>query len=588
MKILLRTVLLVLFGALSLSAQDQDEGSPKKADVQAKVPPVDPKSLARVSGIVTVAGTGAPLKKVGVALTPQSRIEYQPGQLSAVTDAAGRFHLDSIPPGKYWLLVKRQGFYRSDPNVRGALMNRSALVLAPGEKNDKLAITMSTGGLITGRLTDADGEALRWAAVKALKLSRTGARKTYKVVRAGTSNDIGEYRLYDLPPGNYIVAAEPGRRGDEDTLPWEEEFFSQGRDPSERYAPTYYPGSTDSFLAQQIKVETGSEARADMTLSPVHAVKVTGSVNKPRALMASVMLVPKDFDFTVNESEIAQGAIADDGKFTVENVSPGQYNVMAWGMLDRKPYYDRSELSVGADDIKGVQLEMKPMLELQGRVTVEGVEGPPPDLSRLRLLLISVDNAFQVGSGFSQISKDGTMKISNLLPGKYQVQLELSGMKKNAVEIYLKSLRFGGRDVLGSELNLTPGDSSSTLDAVLSTRVAYFEGGAVDDDGKPVPSATVILVPKGPAAKAVSRFYKTVSDQNGHFVLAGLAPGDYTLYAWEQDPSPGRFEGDPSWLRAFMDEEFMRALEGKGTPLKVREGLSDSGKIKVIKPEPED
>jgi hypothetical protein len=65
------------------------------------------------------------------------------------------------------------------------------------------------------------------------------------------------------------------------------------------------------------------------------------------------------------------------------------------------------------------------------------------------------------------------------------------------------------------------------LEFVLGTDPLSLEGDVVDDQGKPVGNAIVIGVPDN----EVGELSRTSTDQHGHYVLGGLAPGTYRLYA---------------------------------------------------------
>jgi hypothetical protein len=55
------------------------------------------------------------------------------------------------------------------------------------------------------------------------------------------------------------------------------------------------------------------------------------------------------------------------------------------------------------------------------------------------------------------------------------------------------------------------------------------------------------------------------TDGAGHFILRGLAPGDYTFYAWD-DVERGSWE----------NVEFLRAFEGRGQFVRLREGKNEA------------
>src|SRR5678815_4926205 len=73
------------------------------------------------------------------------------------------------------------------------------------------------------------------------------ARRPMPVGSPSSSNDIGEFRIYGLSPGDYYVAATPRAQGN----PLDVSADRTG------YAQTYYPGTPDMSAAQRVHVSSG-------------------------------------------------------------------------------------------------------------------------------------------------------------------------------------------------------------------------------------------------------------------------------------------------------------------------------------------
>ena len=110
--------------------------------------------------------------------------------------------------------------------------------------------------MIAGRILDAHGEPMADVMVMALRSQYSqGQRRLLPAGRTSSSNDIGEFRLYGLSPGQYVVAATYRN-------------FSGGVDVStdrEGYAPTFYPGTPDVAGAQRLTIEAG-QIIGDLTM----------------------------------------------------------------------------------------------------------------------------------------------------------------------------------------------------------------------------------------------------------------------------------------------------------------------------------
>ena len=81
-----------------------------------------------------------------------------------------------------------------------------------------------------------------------------------------------------------------------------------------------------------------------------------------------------------------------------------------------------------------------------------------------------------------------------------------------------------------------------------------------------------MLVPEL-ARRTISLLYKTqTTDQDGHFDLRGIAPGDYKLFSWEEAESG-------SW----EDPEFLKPLEDKGEKITFEEGDQKTQNLTAIR-----
>jgi hypothetical protein len=62
-----------------------------------------------------------------------------------------------------------------------------------------------------------------------------------------------------------------------------------------------------------------------------------------------------------------------------------------------------------------------------------------------------------------------------------------------------------------------------------------------------------------------------LADQTGHFLLRGLRPGAYTLFAWEH------LEGDE-----YRDADFLKLFEGRGVEVKVEKSSHQTVPLKIV------
>src|SRR5438132_1071278 len=121
-------------------------------------------------------------------------------------------------------------------------------------KVNKAALTDGNGRYEFGEpVVGAQVMPMRYAVVN-------GERRMQPSGQSGTSDDLGEYRIYGLAPGQYFIAAAF-------------RTFGSG-EASDRaaYAPTYYPGTANTAEAQKMTVAAGQTiGGVNMTLLPAVA-----------------------------------------------------------------------------------------------------------------------------------------------------------------------------------------------------------------------------------------------------------------------------------------------------------------------------
>jgi hypothetical protein len=139
-----------------------------------------------VEGVVLNAATHAPVKKAVVFL----------GARTAVTDAAGRFHFGDVADGKAALRAVADGFINTWEDL-------SPVTMSDGQYVTIAPLELEPYRKILGRALDAAGSPLDGYEVKAIN-----SDEQRPTVSART-NDLGEFRLVDLPVGRYFLQVSP-------------------------------------------------------------------------------------------------------------------------------------------------------------------------------------------------------------------------------------------------------------------------------------------------------------------------------------------------------------------------------------------
>jgi hypothetical protein len=234
----------------------------------------------------------------------------------------------------------------------------------------------------------------------------------------------------------------------------------------------------------------------------------------------------------------------------------------------------RQDLQIGSANVEGLKLAPQTGGSIRGRLHMEAGSTARPDPSQMLLLLRSADGdddafgAFTMQEDFStlaHVNADGSFEWKNVPAGRYSVQIsDASAMP----DWFLKSVT-AGRD--GADSGFSVSSGTTTLDLVASANGAVADGIATNQKDEPVPDAVVVAVPEAHFRSHPDRYRKAVTDQSGRFILRGMPPGDYTLFAWES------VDGE-----AYYNPEFLKTYEGQGKALILSEGERQSIRIKAI------
>jgi hypothetical protein len=492
-----------------------------------------------IEGVVMSSTDGQPLKR---AVVMAQRMAPNETQHYARTDATGRFSFADLTPGEYNLWVNRNGYLamgygQATPNGPG-----KSLTLTPGEQKRDVVFHLTPMGSITGHVYDEDQDPIAGAGVQVLQTMYVNGHRRMNQTMGSSTDDVGQYRISQLPPGKYYLSAT-----------YTESFPIDGE--RQGYVPVYYPNSDDLSNAVPLEIHAGDQlTEIDFKIIPVAASTIRGQV---------VNVTGRGFRQGINIALMREGAGGtyfqgnafvdpQQGTFELRDVPPGSYILTAGQWDHGRQYWGRQTVTVGNGDVNGVTLTLGPGSELTGRVHIEG--DPPSNKLNLAGMQVYLEPRDDTQNGVQpgQLDKAGSFTLKNIPDGSYNVNLT-----NLPPDYYLKAARLGSTDVLDSGLSCDQANSPGTLDLVISGDGGRAEGVVTHDD-KPFQGATVTLIPDVNHRNQERLYSTTTSDSNGHFVLQGIPPGDYSLFAWEQVDNG-----------AYMDPEFLRSYEDRSKTAQV-------------------
>ena len=219
----------------------------------------------QISGVVVELETGAPVPRARVVITPDGR-----SPLQALTDQSGRYTFDNLQPGSYQLAADKIGYVKPEGRPGGVAR------LGVGQSITAPPILLQKTGVITGRVLDPSGEPMQDVRVRAVRreVSNRAApdgpnssRVAELLRQDGRTNDLGEFRLFGLTPGDYVVVASPQPFG-----------MSTATMSTALARETFYPGAPDAVSAQTLSVSSGQTVVIEFPLLAVPTFTVSGVV----------------------------------------------------------------------------------------------------------------------------------------------------------------------------------------------------------------------------------------------------------------------------------------------------------------------
>jgi hypothetical protein len=467
----------------------------------------------------------------------------------AVTDAAGKFQIGGVEPGSYKVEYIHARGYLYDPH--GPLALSSPVAVADGQHITGIVLGMTPLGAIGGKVVDDDGDPLEGAHVSVMAYDYSGGSKSLKDVDGAVTDDRGQYRIYNLKPGRYLVHA----------------WFSQQPEPlppnTHRempelvYAPVYYPNGSDASQAAPSLLTPGAEVSAvDFRLrrAPVYHIrgKLQGAETSGRA--ARVIAAPCQESGAASEAGTYSAPVQPGGRFEIEGVVPGVYCLTLAEGVQRPTVYASGTVTVADHGLEDVTLTSVPTFAVPGNVLFDGLSGDPPAIQAS----LYAPSPLVPAGGMARVV-GGQFTITGASPGDYQATLY-----SLPTAMYLKAMRYGADDVSDGIVPVKA--DGSTLTLVVGTDAGQLSGTVQTANNDPAIDRPVNIVPPDALANRQDLFRSVRTDSTGRFQATGLAPGDYTVYAWDDADVP-----------MATDAEFRKQFASLATPVTI----SPSGAVTV-------
>src|SRR5688572_9321847 len=485
-------LLVVALGAICLSdglAQTPGQPGPPLGDTAQTAT----KGSGRLRGAVVAAGTNVPLRRVQMMLQSGGTGGTADSRRITQTDAPGRDEFTRLAAGKFTLVASTPGYIGLQYGQRRPYEPGTSIAVRDGETVSSIDFALPRGSVISGRVTDEFGQPLVQVQVQVRRFqySQNGQRRLAPVM-TGNTDDRGEFRLFGLMPGEYVV--EGSRR----TIANASDVSISPNDPVEGFRTTFYPGTPNAAEAQPVSLAIGQEAAIQFALMPARLVRVSGTVldSQGRPIYpAEVQMWTRIGEmFTTAPGGSTTVVTRADGSFAFAGIVPGDYAVQVRTRLAGAlgpPAVDESgslSLSVPSGDLTGIVIRTSKGTPVAGRVVWEGTAPrtlQPP--ARFRVTAETVD-AVLGGIMVTDVGSEEDFRFNNL-SGGYQLGLPLP----ENVNWRVKSVTFDGDDLTDAPLDLAGRASVDGVVITMTDKVSNLSGSVSDGNGKTVSQYVIVV-----------------------------------------------------------------------------------------------
>jgi hypothetical protein len=486
--------------------------------------------------------------------TALNNYREQTAKIKAISESDGTFSIRSLPPGRYTVRAERDGYFSTSAGV---------VTVDVGGGTSRVSFSMIPGATIGGRLRDDDGDPLANATVQAFTVTYpNGFPKLTPAVTAKT-NHRGEYRLFWLKDGDYIVAAT--RDG----------IATLG-------ARTFFPGTPELAGAATVPLRAGEDREGvDFTMSNARVLKITGEVIStapppsresfgiaPGAQLPADFVIPNGVNVMVvtrdpntpdsSDNPSVSYVMLEGNRGTFEfKAPPGAYDLV--GMAISGEGSGRVALDIGNQDLSGVTLRVSAGSQVKGVIKTNGAT---VDFLRARPRLVT--NTSKISSVASlMVTPDGSFTAAVPLEGRYRAEALVFPQG-----VYVSDLIQNGASVFDS--GIAVGEETPPVEIHLRGDGGIVTGTVRDAAGNVVANATVSVVPVEGRRQNRMLYKVGRSNAQGAFTIQSIAPGDYKIFAWRAIPDG-----------SFYNATFMLRYEDKGKAIRITPSGSTESNLDI-------
>ncbi|HSE17133.1 MAG TPA: carboxypeptidase-like regulatory domain-containing protein [Pyrinomonadaceae bacterium] len=479
---------------------------------------------ASVSGRVTIKEKGA--AGVVVALRKSDYLNPSEPFQSAKTDQDGYYRIANVAPGSYEISPSAPSYVPADTNQP----NRKSVLITEDENVENINFSLVRGGVITGRVTDADGRPVIQQGVffyraEAFERQQQTPSQPVFVTTSAQTDDRGIYRAFGLAAGRYKVAS-----GLSDDI-----YNASFVGARSSYKHVFHPDVSDQAKATVIEVVEGTEAaNVDITLGrAMQTFSVAGRVVDgekgspiPNIRLGLRRTVGRRLDFAGTSTTTNS-----QGDFVVEGLIPGKYGFFLFQNQSGPMRLESVTFDIIDQDLTGLTVKFVQGGSVSGVVVLETENKTvQAKLSTLQLqaYVSNADGSPPGSSTSSRIAPDGSFLLSGLPAGRVNMMIgsntpfPLMGFNIARIE------RDGVATPQGMEIK--DGEQLTGVRVVVVYGSATLRG-VVNIENGTLPEGGRIFIRLVKLGENASNMRPPQVDARGRFLAEGIQPGTYEVQA---------------------------------------------------------
>lgn len=500
----------VLLTLLSLTASLCAQTTTKQA---AKVP------RGSVSGRVTIKENGVPGVAIGLRKSPDAMMVSREPYLRATTDQDGFYRFTNLAAGNYSITPSVPAYVsaKKDPQSKSVLIGED-------ENVENINFTLVRGGVITGRVTDADGRPVIEQQINIYTVENLEKRSADMPMWSEwyvQTDDRGIYRIFGLPPGRYKVAA--GRTDDN--------AYNFSSPERLNYRQVFHPDASEHTKATVVEVSEGGEATGvDIALGRALQIFSASGV----AIDDKGMPVPNlrlEVQRRVGQRVEFVNAFAASnrrGEFVIEGLIPGKYAMSLSDLSGSEMHAEPLSFDIIDQDVGGLTVRLSKGASLTGFVVLDNENKSLfSKLSEVQLRALVMAPAGVGHFVFSPIGPDGSFRLAGLPGGPINLTLG-SMMNPVAKGFVITRVERDGNVSPSSRVEIKEGEQLTGVRVIVSYGTATLRGLVKVENGSPPDGARIWMRLEKPG-EAFPSFRAGMADERGQFLIDGLPAGTYEL-----------------------------------------------------------